>query len=342
MSAASIPTRELGRTGVALSELGLGAAPLGDLFDKVEDDEAAALIGAAWDGGVRYFDTSPWYGRGQSEHRLGRALYRRPRDAFVISTKIGRVLRRPLKPGPIRDQWIGGLQFQPVFDYGYDGVMRSFEDSLQRLGINSIDLLLVHDLDLWSHQSPAKVDAYFDQLFLSGWRALSELRNSGAIKGIGAGLNTLEAISRFLDLFDIDFFLVAMRYTLLETDALDREFPRCAERGVGVVIGGGYNSGILATGAIPDAMYNYAPAGPDILERVAKIERVCRRHGVPIAAAALKFPLGHPIVASIIPGAISVDQVERNLAAFRHPIPSDLWAELKHEKLLRPDAPTPA
>ena len=344
MSGASLPalkTRKLGRTNVSVTELGLGTAPLGDLFEMVEDDEAAAIIRASWDGGVRYVDTSPWYGRGLAEHRVGRALYRKPRAEFVISTKIGRVLRRPLKPGPIKDQWVGGLQFKPVFDYSYDGVMRSFEDSLQRLGINSIDLLLIHDLDAWSHRSPANVDAYFGELATSGWRALEELRDSGAIKGIGAGLNIKEAIPRFLDLFDIDFFLLAMRYTLLEQDVLDSEFPRCAERGVGIIIGGGYNSGILATGAVPGAMYNYEPAGPAILERVREIERVCARHRVPLPAAALQFPLGHPIVASIIPGAISSAQVEQNLAAFRHPIPASLWEELKHEKLIRADAPTP-
>ena len=165
------------------------------------------------------------------------------------------------------------------------------------------------------------------------------MREAGVIGGIGAGFNSMGAIPRFLDLFDMDFFLLAMRYTLLEQDVLESEFPRCAERGVGIIIGGGYNSGILATGAVPGAMYNYAPAGPEILERVKKIEAVCARHRVPLPAAALQFPLGHPIVASIIPGAISRAQVERNVAAFRHPIPADLWAELKHEKLIRADAP---
>ncbi len=342
MSAPAAPfkTRKLGRADVRVSELGLGTAPLGELFERVDDAEAGALIARAWAGGVRYFDTSPWYGRGLAEHSLGRALFRRPRADYVVSTKIGRVLRRPFGPGAIHDQWLGGLEFQTVFDYGYDGVMRSFEDSLQRLGINSVDVLLIHDLDPWDHNPPA-LDAYFGQLKTGGWKALSELREAGVIKGIGAGFNSKESIPRYLDLFDIDFFLVAMRYTLLEQEVLESEFPRCAERGVGIIIGGGYNSGILATGAVPGAMYNYEPAGPAILERVAKMEAVCRRHNVPLAAAALQFPLGHPIVASVIPGAITATQVERNLAAFRHPIPTDLWAELKHEKLIRPDAPTP-
>ena len=259
-------------------------------------------------------------------------MWCRPRSAAFCAALSGR--------GRFTDQWLGGLEFQTVFDYGYDGVMRSFEDSLQRLGINAVDVLLVHDLDPWDH-NPASLDAYFGQLKTGGWKALAELREAGIIKGIGAGFNSKESIPRYLDLFDIDFFLLAMRYTLLEQDVLDREFPACAERGVGIVIGSGYNSGILATGAVPGAMYNYAPAPPQVLERVAKMEAVCRRHNVPLPAAALQFPLGHPIVASIIPGAISTKQVEQNLAAFRHPIPADFWAELKHEKLIRPDAPTP-
>ena len=341
MSAPPFRKRKLGRADVSVSELGLGTAPLGELFERVDDAEAARLIEAAWDGGVSYFDTSPWYGRGLAEHSLGRALYRKPRADYVVSTKVGRVLRRPLGPGAIKDQWIGGLQFKPVFDYGYDGIMRSFEDSLQRLGICSVELLLIHDLDPWDH-GPAALSAYFAQLTTSGWRALRELRESGAIKGIGAGFNSRESIPRYLDTFDMDFFLLAMRYTLLEQDVLDSEFPRCAERGVGIVVGGGYNSGILATGAVPGAMYNYEPAGPAVLERVAKMEIVCKRYNVPLAAAALQFPLGHPIVASIIPGAVSARQVEQNLAAFRRPIPPDFWAELKQAKLIRGDAPVPA
>jgi D-threo-aldose 1-dehydrogenase len=340
--APELPIRQIGRTSAKVTALGLGTAPLGDLFDIVEEDEASALLRRAWDGGVRYFDTSPWYGKGQAEHRVGRAFYRKPRDQYVISSKVGRILHRPFKPGPFeRGEWRGGLEFDAVFDYSYDGVMRSFEDSLQRLGVNRIDVLLIHDLDTWHFKTEAKVGPYMNQLFTSGWRALEQLRDQGVIKGIGAGFNTMGTIPRYLDLFDIDFFLIAMRYTLLEQDVLDSEFPRCAERNVGIIIGGTYNSGILATGAVPNAMHNYEPAKPDILAKVAKMEAVCKRHGVPLAAAALQFPLGHPIVASVIPGAISTKQVEQNMAAFRHPIPADLWAELKHENLLRKDAPAP-
>jgi D-threo-aldose 1-dehydrogenase len=341
-NAPSLATRRLGRTGVDVTELGLGTAPLGENWDIIEETEAGALLDAAWDGGVRYFDTSPWYGKGQAEHRVGRALYRKPRGEFVVSSKVGRILRRPLKPGPFaRGEWLGGLEFDAVFDYSYDGVMRSFEDSLQRLGINRIDVLLIHDLDPWHFKTEAKVGPYMHQLFTSGWRALEGLRDQGVIKGIGAGFNTMGTIPRYLDLFDIDFFLLAMRYTLLEQDVLDSEFSLCAERGVGIVIGGPYNSGILATGAVPQAMHNYSPAAPEICDRVRRMEAVCKRHGAPLAAAALQFPLGHPVVAAVIPGAISRVQVAQNLAAFNHPIPPELWAELKHEKLLRADAPVP-
>ena len=338
----SLPTRKIGRTNVSVTELGLGTAPLGENEGIIEEDEARELLQTAWDGGIRYFDTSPWYGKGQSEHRVGRALYRQPRNDFVISSKIGRILRRPLKPGPMdRGEWLGGLEFDTYFDYSYDGIMRSFEDSLQRLGINRIDTLLIHDLDPWHFKTEAKVLAYMNQLYTSGWRALEELRDQGVIGGIGAGFNLGATINRYLDMFDIDFFLIAMRYTLLEQDVLESEFPNCEKRNVGIVIGGTFNSGILATGAILGARYNYAPAGPEVMARVTKMEAVCKRYNVPLAAAALQFPLGHRIVASVIPGAISRRQVELNLAAFNHEIPQDLWAELKNEKLIREDAPTP-
>lgn len=338
-----LSTRTLGRTGVALTRLGFGAAPLGDLFTIVSDADAQAAIDAAWDGGMRYFDTAPWYGRGQSEHRVGRGLYRRPRQDFVLSTKVGRVLR------PARDEatfdrgmWAGGLPFPHSFDYSYDGIMRAFEDSQQRLGMARIDLLLIHDLDLQYHATPARVTAQLTELATGGWRALSGLKQAGMIRGIGAGINERGMMARFLDLVDLDFFLVALPYTLLDQAVLEDEFPACVARGVGVVIGAVFASGILATGAVPGAKYAYAEATPDMLARVARMQAACARHGVSLAAAALQFPFGHPAVASVIPGALSAGQVTRNLAAFRETIPDQLWAELKQEGLLREDAPVPA
>jgi D-threo-aldose 1-dehydrogenase len=334
--------RKLGRTDVEVTQLGLGGAGLGDLFDVVDDRDADATLKTAWDAGIRYYDTSPWYGRGQSEHRFGRALYRRPRADYVLSTKVGRVFRAVHDAEHFEHGfWRGGLTFRHHFDYSYDGVMRSFEDSLQRLGLPRIDLLLVHDLDIAHHGSDASVNAYLTQLHNGGWRALTELKDAGLIRGIGAGINQREMIPRLLDLLDLDFFLVAMPYTLLDTDVLDSEFPLCAARGVGFVIGAPFASGILATGAVQGARYRYAEATPEVMAKVKRIEAVCERHAVPLAAAALQFPLGHPSVASVIPGALLPEHVTRNVAAFRHPIPAAFWAELKSEGLLRDDAPVP-
>ena len=332
----------LGLTAVEVTQLGFGGAGLGDLFEVIPEAQAAATLEAAWDAGIRYYDTAPWYGLTQSEHRFGRALYRQPRRDFVLSTKVGRTMHAVHHAETYdRGIWTGGLPFKVRFDYSYDGVMRSFEDSLQRLGLPRIDLLLVHDLDIQYHQTYKRVEALLIELHNGGARALAELRAAGQIGGFGAGINELGLIPRFLDLIDVDFFLVALPYTLLDQQVLDSEFPRCAEKGVGFVIGAVFASGILATGAVQGARYAYAPATVGMLAKVARIEAVCGRHGVPIAAAALQFPLGHPSVASVIPGGLSPEHVRQNVAAFRHTIPPALWAELKHEGLLRADAPTP-
>ncbi len=334
--------RTLGRTDVQLSQLGFGTAGLGDLYSVLSEADAQATVAAAWNAGVRYFDTAPWYGRGQSEHRLGRVLYPHSRADYVVSTKVGRTLHAFHDAERFdRGMWAGGLPFEVRFDYGYDGIMRSFEDSLQRLGLPRVDLLVIHDLDLQYHVRTERVQALLHELYTGGWRALGELKRAGLIRGIGAGINELGMIPRLLDLMELDFFLVALPYTLLEQTVLDAEFPRCTREGVGIVIGGVFASGILATGAVSGAKHNYADASAEALAKVARIEAVCRRHGVPLPAAALQFPLGHPAVASVIPGAIAPAQVERNVAAFRHAIPAALWADLKHDGLLRDDAPTP-
>jgi D-threo-aldose 1-dehydrogenase len=335
-------TRRLGRTQISLPQLGFGGAPLGELFTRVSDAEAEATLAAAWKAGMRFYDTAPWYGRGQSEHRVGRFLYRQSRGEFILSTKVGRVLRAPTQPASFDTGfWAGGLHFQHHFDYSYSGIMRAYEDSLQRLGLNRVDLLLIHDLDWWHHGAEATVSAHFAELATTGWRALVELKRAGLIGAIGAGINELKLMPRFLDMFDIDFFLLALRYTLCEQDTLESELPDCAVRGVGIIIGGVFNSGIMATGPVPGAKYNYADASPAIIEKVRRIEAVCRRHGVPLAAAALQFPLGHPCVASVIPGAFSPQHVASNVELMATPIPTDLWAELKHDRLLRAEAPVP-
>ncbi|MBX3028882.1 MAG: aldo/keto reductase [Chloroflexi bacterium] len=334
-------TRVLGTSGVAVTQLGLGGASYGELFHRVPEQDAFAAIQAAWDGGVRYFDTAPWYGRGLSELRTGAGLRPHPRDEYVLSTKVGRWLRARPDAGFDRSPWLGGGDFEVVFDYTYDGIMRAYEQSQLRLGLPRYDVAVIHDLDDMYHGAGARLDGYFAQLATSGWRAITELRTAGLVRGVGAGINGLGLIPRFLDLVDLDFFLIAMPYTLLNQAILDDEFPACVARGIGFVIGAPYQSGILATGPRPGANADYAPPSEELNQRVGRIQAICESYGVPLAAAALQFPLGHPSVAAVIPGARSAAQVERNIEVFRTPIPADVWAELKHEGLLRSDAPVP-
>ncbi|MCB1486296.1 MAG: aldo/keto reductase [Bauldia sp.] len=334
--------RKLGRSDVMLPQFGFGGAPLGDLFTKVSDADAVATLSAAWDAGVRYYDTAPWYGRGQSEHRIGRALYSRPRNEVIVSTKVGRILRAPANPDTFdTGMWAGGLSFDIEWNYSYDGIMRAYEDSLQRLGMNRIDILIIHDLDWWHHQTDAKVNAYLAQLGASGFRALEELKAHGLIGAIGAGVNELRTIPAYLDMVDLDFFMLALRYTLGEQDTLERELPMCAERGVGFIVAGVFSSGLFATGPVAGAKYNYSDATPEQLERARRIEAVCKSYDVPLAAAALQFPLHHPLAAAVIPGGFKPEHVTANLALFRHEIPAGLWSDLKSEGLIRADAPTP-
>ena len=340
----AIERRTLGRTNAVVTKLGFGTAGIGDLTETLKEDVAQQTLQAAWDGGIRYYDTSPFYGHGKSEHRLGHFLRQQPRSEFVVSTKVGRVFRSQERTHPSRRipaDFVGALPFEFSFDYSYDGIMRSFEDSLQRLSLPSIDLLLIHDLDFRFHKTDALVTAYLSQLATSGWRALDELRRSGAIKGVGAGINEVGMIPRFLDLVDLDFFLVALYYNLLDQHVLEKDLPRCAEAGVGIIGGAIFASGILATGPVEGARYDYAPATPEIMEKTRRIEAVCRSHNTPLAAAAMQFPLAHPLFAAIIPGAIRPEQVAKNLQLLRHPIPAQLWADLKEQGLLAANAPTP-
>jgi D-threo-aldose 1-dehydrogenase len=336
-------TRILGRTGLELTCFAMGSAPMGNLWEALPEDRVEAAFAAGFEGGVRYFDTAPWYGNTLAEHRLGHFLRQRPPGSCAVSTKIGRVYRRPqpLDEPPI-GPWAAGLPFILRFDYSYDGVMRSYEDSLMRLGLPRVDLLVIHDIDIQYHGDEAGIERCFEQLDAGGGiKALEELKSSGEIRGFGAGINEDSMITRFLDRCALDFFLVAMPYTLVDQTPLDDAFPRCAENGIGIIIGSPYASGILATGPIKGAKYNYAPASAEVLAKVRAIASVCSRHDVPLQAAALQFPLGHPSVAAIIPGAVSAHEVAQNLSYFRKQIPAGCWAELKAEGLLRDDAPVP-
>ena len=315
--------------------MGFGGAPFGNLFAKVSDADAAATIATALNAGIRYFDTAPLYGHGLSEHRVGAALRGVARDSFVLSTKIGRLLT-PARSGKVEGgHFIEPLPFEVGYDYGYDATMRSFEDSLQRLGTSRIDILLIHDVDVWTHGTTEASQRCIDEVMAGGYRAMRELRDQGVVGAIGAGLNEWEVCQTLAERGDFDCFLLAGRYTLLEQEALKSFLPLCERRGIAVIIGGPYNTGILAVGARPGVTYNYRPAPPAVLERVSKLEAICKRHGVALAEAAIQFPLRHPVVAAVIPGARTPHEIERNVAALAAPIPDALWAELKADGLIR-------
>ncbi len=330
----------LGNGGLTFTELGFGTAPLGNLYRAISDDEAQATLALAWESGVRYYDTAPLYGFGLSETRLNRFLRDKPRDKYVLSTKVGRLLHAC--PPDQRDgvgKWFDVPSRQEEYDYGYDGVMRSVEFSLERLGVDRIDILYAHDLDVFNHGSQAALDARLDEFINGGYKALLSLRDQGVIKAFGAGVNEWQPCQWLTERGDFDLFLLAGRYTLLEQESLETFLPMAEERGIGIVIGGPYNSGILATGPKPGAYFNYDPAPEEILERVARIEAVCERHGVRMINAALHFPLRHPCTVAVIPGGQGVAEMQGNLAAMRAVIPETLWADLKAEGLMRADAP---
>ena len=328
---------------IGLTELGFGAAPIGNLYRPVSDRDAQKTLEAAWKAGIRYFDTAPLYGLGLSETRLNRFLRDKKRKDYVISTKIGRLLE--VCP-PEQRTGIGKFFDTPSrrerFDYSYDGVMRSLEFSLERLGIDAIDILFVHDIDVFTHGSEAARDAHVKTLMAGGYKALVKLRDEGAIKAFGAGINEWQVAETLTRAGDFDLFLLAGRYTLLEQEALNSFLPMCEKRGVGIVLGGPYNSGILATGPKPGAKYNYDRAPKDILDRVRKIEAVCTAHKVKLAQAALRFPLNHPSVVSVIPGAVSPKEVALNVKTMATKIPKSLWKDLKDEGLMHKDAPVQA
>ncbi len=327
---------------VPLTRMGFGGAPLGNLYRKVSDEDAQAALQAAYDAGIRFFDTAPQYGLGRSEHRFGEAIPRFGRENIQLSTKIGRLLLDCESHEVTPEAFVDVPQKRIVFDYTYDGVMRSYEASRERIGVANADILLVHDVCVFSQGSQEMSDAKVRELFDGGgYKALSELRDAGEIAAIGAGVNEWQVCEKLLGLGDFDGFLLAGRYTLLEQEALESFLPLCEQRDVGIILGGPYNSGILATGAVPGAKYNYADTSDDILDRVRKIEAVCAAHDTPLIAAALQFVLGHPCVKTVVPGAVNVSEVQANVALLDRNIPAGLWSDLRSEGLIRPDAPLP-
>jgi D-threo-aldose 1-dehydrogenase len=331
----------LGNGGITFTELGFGTAPIGNLYCAISDEDARATLDAAWAGGVRYFDTAPLYGLGLSETRLNPFLRGKLRDEYVLSTKVGRLMQAcaPEYRSGV-GKWFDVPQRREQYDYTYDGVMRSFEHSFSRLGVDRVDILYVHDLCIFSHGSKAASDMRIEEFFGGrGYDAMVSLRDQGLVKAIGGGINEWEVCQTLAERGDFDLFLLAGRYTLLEQEALDSFLPLCESRGIGIVTGGPYNSGILATGAKPGAWYNYDPAPPEIIERVNRIEAVCKEHGVPMVDAAFQFPLLHPAHVAVIPGGQGVSEMQANLKAAQATIPAALWADLKAKGLMREDAP---
>jgi D-threo-aldose 1-dehydrogenase len=327
-----IPRRPLPERPLTLSELSLGCAQLGNLYRAMSDQDARATIDAAWDLGVRYFDTAPHYGLGRSERRLGSALAGRPRDAYVLSSKVGRLLEPVDGIEGWDDQgFLVPATHRRVWDFSRDGIRRSLEGSLERLGIDRLDIVYLHD-----------PDDHWSDVLATGYPTLYALRAEGIVRAIGAGMNQAAMLARLVRETDLDVVMLAGRYTLLEQGALDGLLPLCEERRVGIVAAGVFNSGLLAKARPPDgAKYDYEDAPPELIERARALARVCERHGTTLPAAALAFPLAHPAVISVCVGARSADQMQRNTALYREAISSDVWSELKAEGLLREDAPVP-
>lgn len=328
----TIASTELGRAKLPISELGLGCASLAGIFTAVPEADARATIAAAVDAGISYFDTAPFYGHGLSERLLGDGI--RDASSVVVSSKVGRLLH----PGAPRDPgaWVAGLPFTPVYDYSYDGVMRSYEASLHRMGIDRINMLFIHDIGTLTHGNDIGPDL-FETAMTSGYRALEELRSSGAIDGFGLGVNETTVCESALERGDWDTFLLAGRYTLLEQSPLNGLLKTCLERQVDIVVGGPFNSGVLVGGD----SFDYGAIPPQIAAKVLDMTRICAAHGVPLPAAALQFPLAHPSVKSIVPGPRSPAELNQILQWWSHPIPAGLWADLKTAEHIAPDAPTP-
>ncbi|TGN67199.1 aldo/keto reductase [Paracoccus liaowanqingii] len=332
--------RRFGRSGLTVTAMGYGTASVGNLFREIDEATAATMFDTAWDAGIRYFDSAPLYGNGLAEIRTGQALRWKNRDDFVLSSKVGRILTPSPRASIDFSPYVNAAPFQAHFDYSYDATLRSIEDSLQRMALERLEICFIHDVDRYTRGDDQP--AVFEEAMAGSARALLRLRDEGVIGAVGLGVNEWEVCYAALERHDFDAFLLAGRYTLLEQEALDKFLPLCRERGAGVVLGGGFNSGILATGAIPGAKYNYGPAPDHVMQRVEQIEEICREHDVPLPAAALQFVMAHPVIASFVAGTRTVAQLQQNIDWFSQAIREEFWAALKSRGLLREDAPVPS
>ncbi|MDA0788533.1 MAG: aldo/keto reductase [Proteobacteria bacterium] len=325
----------LGSSGVKVTELGFGGAPIGSVGPRVTEEQVTEILNAAWDIGIRYFDTAPLYGHGLSERRVGRFLSQRPRDEFALSSKVGRLLV-PEDEGERFDKMLDQEPFSIRYDYSYDGARRSLEASFERLGLDRVDILLCHDIDIWTHgedKQPEILKTAREGIL----RALSDLKREGVIRAFGLGVNEWQVCNQILDEFDVDCFLLAGRFTLLEQAPLDVFLPRCVERNVSIIIGGPFNSGLLANAERRRATYDYKPVDDARWDKAQSIRRICENHDVDMRAAALRYPLMHPAVAAVIPGMWHVDEVHTNLELLQQSLPDALWSDLSDAGLVRLD-----
>jgi D-threo-aldose 1-dehydrogenase len=328
-------TRQIGRTGLEVTEISFGGAALGGLYRTCPRDQAMETLQAAWDSDIRYFDVAPWYGLGLAERRFGDFLRDQPESSYVLSTKVGRLLH-PVPTGTVPDySYVDPLSFDANYDYSYDGIMRSVEFSYARLGLNRIDMLFVHDIGVYTH-GKAGNDHYLGQLLGSGLKALDELKSSGTISAYGLGVNEVPVCLDVMREADIDAILLAGRYTLLDRSAVADLLPLCRKKGTSLVIGGVFNSGILATGPVPGAHFDYMPASAEVLAKVEGMERVARRHGLELAAPAMQFPLLDPIVASVLIGTAKASSLNRNMPLFEPRLPESLYAGFDDFTLVAP------
>ena len=323
-----------------IKNISYGTAVLGNYYEVLSNDEASQVINKAFDLGINYFDTAPLYGFGLSEHRVGMNLQLKDRDSYILSTKVGRLLS-PADPKEIdRGPWKGGLNFNPYYDYSYDGTIRCIEQSMHRLGISKIDILHIHDVDYFTHKEKHLVEKYFSEAIKGAYKALEELRRNGNISAISIGINEFEMAERFLKEVDVDCVMLAGRYTLLEQNSLKTFLPLCEKNKVDILLAAPFNSGILA-GSEKNLNWNYAKASKELIDKVNSLKRICDNYNIPLAAAAIQFPLAHPVVKTVVTGAVNVKELEENVSYLDVKIPNDFWQELKELNLIAKESPVP-
>ena len=323
-----------------IKNISYGTAVLGNYYEVLSNDEASQVINKAFDLGINYFDTAPLYGFGLSEHRVGMNLQLKDRDSYILSTKVGRLLS-PADPKEIdRGPWKGGLNFNPYYDYSYDGTMKCVEQSMHRLGISKIDILHIHDVDYFTHKEKHLVEKYFSEAIKGSYKALEELRRNGDISAISIGINEFEMAERFLKEVDVDCVMLAGRYTLVEQNSLKTFLPLCEKNKVDILLAAPLNSGILA-GSEKNLNWNYAKASKELIDKVNSLKRICDNYNIPLAAAAIQFPLAHPVVKTVVTGAVNVKELEENVSYLDVKIPNDFWQELKELNLIAKESPVP-